>query len=231
MFCNSCKLARPANETPCPNCGAPSSLQAQFEAAAGSRAPHIVALDPTHMSMQLVPVSQQQLAIPDVQQETVYIPPMYTKPRPILARPRIISGILSILIVSLLLCAGSIYYANVTGKVTAIQRLLGIIPPANVQTAKTAQIADPPDKVDWGPARNIIPAAATTLHVDPKSLAPRERDTIIPIGVPFYVTLSVVPPKAGSVVLLWNMNGHLYHRSQITPVLQPSGSDDLPCCG
>src|ERR1700681_702155 len=31
MFCNNCKSARPENEAPCPNCGAPSSLLGQYQ--------------------------------------------------------------------------------------------------------------------------------------------------------------------------------------------------------
>ncbi len=227
MFCNSCKSARPENEASCPNCGAPSSLlgqRAEGEPVAATWNASTPSID-QHMSMQLVPVAQQQFAIP----ETVYIPPMYTKPRPVIARSRIINGILSILVMSLLLCAGSVYYANASGKVTAIQHLLGIIPPANIRTTKSAQIADPPDKVDWGPAQKIIPIATTTLHVDPKSLTPRERDTIFQIGVPFYVTFTVIPPKLGSVVILWDMNGHFYYRSvnSIDPKSHPFSNGDV----
>ncbi|MBV9615323.1 MAG: hypothetical protein JO031_07705 [Ktedonobacteraceae bacterium] len=244
MFCNSCKSARPENEAPCPNCGAPSSLLEQFEdeeqgmmepVATTNDAPDPAINQP--MSMQLVPVPQQQqlafpteqLPFPVQQPATVYIPATYTKPRPIIARSRIINGILSIIVMSLLLCGGSVYYANATGKIAGIERLLGIIPPSNVQVANNGQIADPPDKVDWGPARNIIPAAATTLHVDPNSFAPRERDTIFQVGVPFYVTFNVTAMKAGSVVVIWSMNGHFYQRSvePINPKLHPSANVDL----
>ena len=239
MFCNSCQSARPENEAPCPNCGAPSSLLGQLEEG------EPVAAEPEseaktwntlasstgqHASMQLVPVlQQQQLILPEGLHETVFIPPMYTKPRPVIARSRIISGILSVIILPLLLCAGSIYYANATGKVTAIQRLLGIIPPPNIQTAQNTQIPNPPDKVDLGPAQKIIPAAVTTMNVDPKSLVPRERDTVFQVGVPFYVTFSVIPPKAGSVVILWNMNGHFYKKSvkSIDPKVHPFANLDI----
>ena len=62
--------------------------------------------------MQLVPFQQQmQLALPGEQAETVYVAPMYTKPRPIIPRYRIFSGILSILIVALLVCGRSLLSA------------------------------------------------------------------------------------------------------------------------
>ncbi len=75
-------------------------------------------------SMQLVPFQQMIPAIPGEQAETVYVPPMYTKPRPIIPRYRIISGMFSVLIVSLLLCGGGVYYAQSHGTFNALARML-----------------------------------------------------------------------------------------------------------
>jgi hypothetical protein len=162
--------------------------------------------------MQVVPFQQQmQLAIPDGQAETVYVPPMYTKPRPIIPRYRILSGILSVLIVALLLCGGSVYLAQSKGLFTAVARLMGTSLPSNTSVAASVKIPDPPVvSAVAGPAIAIIPSATTTMFIDPKSLTPREQDKILQVGVPFYVTFSVKPPKLGNVLIKWYMNGHYY---------------------
>ena len=60
----------------------------------------------------LMPLPAQNInallpALPD-QGESVYVPPMYTRPRPIIPRYRAISGLLSVLIVTLLLAASAV---------------------------------------------------------------------------------------------------------------------------
>src|SRR2546425_2007307 len=62
----------------------------------------------------LVPAPMQNLsalvaALPE-EAGTIYVAPMYTKPRPIIPRYRAISGLLSVLIVAMLLCVGTGYY-------------------------------------------------------------------------------------------------------------------------
>ncbi len=54
-------------------------------------------------------------ALPEVE-EPVHIPAMYTKPRAIIPPYRAISGLISVIIVSLLLCTGAGLYAKATGK-------------------------------------------------------------------------------------------------------------------
>ena len=185
--------------------------------------------------MQLVPMqngSQMLPAIPDEMgaQESIYVPPMYTKPRPIIPAYRIISGFLSVLIMAVLLCGGSVYYAKATGKFTGLQRLIGTKPPAPVSAAPAPQIPDPPNKVDTGPAVNIITAAATTAHVDPNNLTPRQSDQIFQVNVPFYVTYSARPPKPGHIIIKWYMNNQHYidtiSDKTIDPKTQPSISGD-----
>lgn len=286
MFCNNCKSARPENEAPCPNCGAPSSLLGNFQgggwgtgepvstawsASATSfnqqwntnQAPQFSAApsygepswqqnpgfqgqpgpqqqawgaypaaqqqqqnpqsllpvpytgnaqgDGQQTPMQLVPFQQMIPAIPGEQAETVYVPPMYTKPRPIIPQYRIISGMLSVLIVSLLLCAGGIYYAQSNGTLTTLARMVGTVRPPNVVASSNQIIPDPPQQSEVpGPASAIIPSATTTLFIDPTSLAPREQDKILQVGVPFYVTFSAKPLKPGNVLVKWYMNGQFY---------------------
>lgn len=302
MFCNNCRSARPENEAPCPNCGAPSPLLGQFQTRGwGTEGPVSTAWNASATSfnsqwnnqnpqysfeapssytgqpqiqqenfpnrpmpqqfswgtpttsanqdqkeqgpqsllpvpyvnngqvnnqqgqMQLVPFqSQMQLAIPDAEAESVYVPPMYTKPRPIIPRYRIISGFLSVLIVSLLVCGGSVYLAQSKGLFTPLERLAGAALPPNINVAAGQKIPDPPvPGAVSGTALNIISSATTTMSVDPKSLAPREQDNILPVGTPFYLTFTVKPPKIGYVLIKWYMNGQYYTKTQSDNPIDP----------
>ena len=300
MFCNYCKSARPANEAPCPHCGAPSSLLGQFQAAdrgaagpvptawnvappgelwsnqvpqfSNNQVPQLsfdapgkapantswntamqqqgwgspyamaqvqepVQADRSSMlpvpyqapeqvdnqSMQLIttPNREQMLpALPQEQGESIYVEPIYTKPRPIIPRYRIISGFLSVLIMAALLCTGSVYYAKATGKITAVQRFFGAALPPNVAAPPAANIPNPPNKVDQGPGINIITAAATTSQVD-ANFTPRQADQIFQVGTPFYVTYSAKPPRPGNIVIKWYMNGNHYLDTVSTKLIDP----------
>jgi hypothetical protein len=290
MFCNYCKSARPENEAPCPNCGAPSSLLGQFQGGSqGTGEPvstawnasatslnqqwnnnQIPQFSPSSSSagpswqqnagsqpqpisqqwgmptqeqqnqqsllpvpyngnaqasnqqtpMQMVPFQQMVPALPDEQAETVYVPPMYTKPRPIIPRYRIISGMLSVLIVSLFLCGGGAYYAQANGTLTNVERMVGAIRPPNVNASAARVIPDPPQQSAVpGPASNIITAATTTLHIIGNT--PREQDTILPVGTPFYVTFSAKPPKQGNIMVEWYMNGRYYKTTSSQKTIDP----------
>jgi hypothetical protein len=286
MFCNYCKSARPENEAPCPNCGAPSSLLGQipgggrgagepvstaWNASATSfnqqwNANQVPQFSPSsyaqpswqqspasqswgmpaqeqqqnpqsllpvpytgdaqernqQTSMQMVPFQQMIPTFPNEQAETVYVPPMYTKPRPIIPRYRIISGMLSVLIVSVFLCGGGIYYAQSKGMLTNVERMLGAIRPPDVNAAGAPNIPDPPQQsAVAGPASLIIPAATTTLFIDQKSFAPREQDKILQVNVPFYVTFSARPPEAGNIIIKWYMNGRFYKSTPSEMTINP----------
>ena len=293
MFCNYCKLARPENEEPCPNCGAPSSLLGQFPGGGrGAGEPVSTAWNASATSfnqqwnnnqmpqfspssnaqpswqqspgsqaqsmpqqawgmpvqeqqqnpqsllpvpytgdaqesnqqtpMQMVPFQQMIPALPNEQAETVYVPPMYTKPRPIIPRYRIISGIFSVLIVSLFLCGGGVYYAQSKGMLTNVERMIGAIRPPNVSAASAQPIPDPPlQSAVAGPASIIIPAATTTLYIDQTSFTPREQDKILQVNVPFYVTFSAKPPKAGNIIVKWYMNGQFYRTTPSQTTINP----------
>ncbi len=282
MFCNYCKSARPENEAPCPNCGAPSSLLGQFQG--GNQGPgepvstawnaSALSFDqpwntnqapqfspswqqnagpqpqpipqqwgmPAQMqqpqsllpvpyngnaqeenqqtSMQMIPFQSMVPALPDEQAETVYVPPMYTKPRPIIPRYRIISGMLSVLIVSLFVCGGGVYYAQSNGLLTNVERMVGAVRPANVAASSARNIPDPPQQSAVpGPASNVITAATTTLHIIGNT--PREQDTVIPVGTPFYVTFSAKPPKQGNIMVKWYMNGQYYKSTPSQKTIDP----------
>ncbi|MBA2394446.1 MAG: hypothetical protein H0V70_17085 [Ktedonobacteraceae bacterium] len=282
MFCNYCKSARPENEAPCPNCGAPSSLLGQFQGGnqgtgepvstawnasaisfnqqwnnnqipqfspswqqnAGSQPQPIPqqwgmptqAQQPQSLlpvpytgnaqeenqqpSMQMIPFQHMVPALPDEQAETVYVPPMYTKPRPIIPRYRIISGMLSVLIVSLFVCGGGAYYAQSNGLLTNVERMVGAVRPANVAASSARNIPDPPQQSAIpGPASNVITAATTTLHMIGNT--PREQDTVIPVGTPFYVTFSAKPPKQGNIMVKWYMNGQYYKSTPSQKTIDP----------
>ncbi len=307
MFCNNCKSARPENEAPCPNCGAPSSLLGQYQTQGwGTASPVSTAWNASATSfnqqwnnqeaqpppgtqpsfyngqswpqnsdfqnqpmaqqtpwgismtapgdqqgqdlqsllpvpytgnaqqgnqqgqMQMVPFQQSMLpAIPDEQAETVYVPPMYTKPRPIIPRYRIISGMLSVLIVTLLLCGGGAYYAQSKGLFATIGRMIGTAPPPNVNSASAHTIPDPPQQSAVpGPAIAIIPAATTTLFIDQNSLTPREQDKIFQVGATFYVTYSAKVPQAGNIIVKWYMNGQHY-KDNVSPLIDPKNKPSI----
>jgi hypothetical protein len=182
-----------------------------------------------YQSMQLVPLpNREQMlpALPEEQSESIYVEPMYTKPRPIIPRYRIISGFLSILIMAALLCTGSVYYAKATGKITAVQRFFGATLPPDVAAPPSARIPDPPNKVDQGPGINIITAAATTSQVD-ANFTPRQADQIFQVGVPFYVTYSARPPRPGNIVIKWYMNGNHYLDTVSTKLIDPKAQPSI----
>jgi|GEM_PF-528026 len=106
-------------------------------------------------------------ALPD-QEEPVYIPPLYTKPRPIIPRYRAVSGMLSVLIVFTLLCGGAGYFAQVTGKLTPLEKFLGFY---NAPAMTTGQQALPVPSTEQtpGPANNIVYSVGLGTSVDKNS--------------------------------------------------------------
>lgn len=169
-------------------------------------------------ALQVMPNRDQMLpALPDEEAPT-YVPPMYTKPRAIIPRYRIISGFLSVMIVLLLACSGSIYYAKASGKLAFLQQIYGTSRPPSLQNTPSVQIPNPPDKVDTGPAIKIIPSAATASRIDPKTNIPLQLENTFKVGTIFYVTYSAKPPKVGKVVLKWYMNNIFYRSMESTPL-------------
>lgn len=174
---------------------------------------------PQGVPMQMIPAQDISHLLPALpEEEAVYIPPMYTKPRPIVPRYRAISGLISFLIVVMVLCGGVVYYAKASGKLDAIGSFISgnTNKPANLQ-ASQVNIPDPKNVIDHGPAYMIIPSATTTLNVD--HYVPRETDVIFKPGQTFYLTYSVhQPPGPGKVHIKWYSNGQFYREMFSEPI-------------
>jgi hypothetical protein len=232
MFCFYCKNERGENEAPCPHCGAPSPFT--WNAHYGKKDQQPSSLPVPHQgwgmqqagyperqaledALQMIPLQETArlaavLPTQSQEHEAIYIPPIYTKPRAIIPRYRIISGFLSVLIVFALLCTGAGYYAKASGQLKRLRAISGGILPPNLPPAPTPALSDPPDRVDHGPAYLIIPSAIITAHVDPQDLFfALKSDTVFKPGQTFYVIYSVQHPKTkGIVVIKWYTNNVLY---------------------
>jgi hypothetical protein len=161
-----------------------------------------------------LPIIQSGQMLPSLPEEAVYVPPMYTKPRPIIPRYRIISGLLSILIVSLFVCGGATYYAKASGNLTLMGRLLTGAPPTRIQPTATPALPDPPSQVDTGPAYSKIPAATTTLRID-KNFTPLQPTRVFQVNQQFYLTFTIPNPGGGTVTAKWYMNGQFYRETTV----------------
>lgn len=155
---------------------------------------------------------ETSLTIP-MHEDMIYVPPMYTKPRPIIPRYRVISGLLSFLIVCLVLCAGASYYAKTSGTLNLVNRFItgsGNTPPSI--HANNVSLPDPPNKIDRGPAYNIIPSATTTSHLIQDTYIAVQTDKIFRPDEDFALTYSVSPPgkTTGKVIIKWYTNNVLF---------------------
>ncbi|GLV57508.1 hypothetical protein KDH_43440 [Dictyobacter sp. S3.2.2.5] len=173
------------------------------------------------ISLQLVPQQAVEHLLPaePINPDVIHVPPMFTKPRPIVSRYRVVSGFLSVLIVSLLLCTGAGYYAKASGTWDRVMNIYtGKASVPNVTTGNT-NISDPPALTakDSGPAMNVIPAVSLATHIDKNNL-PIQSQNIFQPGQTFYLTFSVQPPKGqqGKVTAKWYTNG-IFYQPQTTP--------------
>jgi len=164
------------------------------------------------ISLQLVPDHAiQHLMMPEQNvSETVYVPPMYTKPRPIVPKYRIISGLLSLIIMSLVVCSGAGYYAQTQGVFAKTTQFITGAPPKSLPMVSSSNIPDPPETTnkDLGPAYNAIPSAVTTLNIDKNNLAKQPARVFKP-GQFFYLVFNVSAPpdgKGGKVHTKWYTN-------------------------
>ncbi len=167
---------------------------------------------PQNNTMQLIPAPTQDIniAAPEQEEGLVYVPPMYTKPRPIIPRYRIISGLLSFVIVTLMICGGAGYYAKASGKLDLVSRVITGNNPAPPNIAPGgATLPDPSDQVIKGPAYDTIPSATTTSHLINSTIA-AQTDRVFKPNQTFYLTYSVYPQKAGKVTIKWYMNNLPY---------------------
>lgn len=149
-------------------------------------------------------------ALPESESAPVYVAPMYTKPRPIIPRYRAISGLLSMLIVCVLLCAGAGYYAQVTGKLVFIQRMFGSYTPPKISTNQN-MLQVPSNQVTPGPAWNtVVTSAAISNSVDLTTNEVASYVNQFTVGQKIYITCSVNTSKAGMLLLKLYTNNNLY---------------------
>jgi hypothetical protein len=186
-----------------------------------------------HEQRSLIPVSfqdnlnlqpvQQEYALPIIQspslermlpalpEDATYVPPMYTKPRPIIPRYRIISGMISMLIVMLLTCSGLGFYAKSSGLLHSLRVWAAGGPPPSLQAVQNNALPNPKNTPDKGPAYDIIPSAATTSRIDAKTKVPLDQVKIFKPGQTFYLTYIIPQPKdKGTVTIKWYTNGNLF---------------------
>ena len=145
-------------------------------------------------------------------EDMIYVPPMYTKPRPIIPRYRVISGLISFMVVCLMLCAGAGYFAKTSGTLNVVSHFItGGNPPPSIH-ANNVSLPDPPDKIDKGPAYNTIPSATTTSHLIQDTYIAVQTDKVFHPGEAFALTYSVYPPgkTTGKVIIKWYTNNVLY---------------------
>lgn len=178
----------------------------------------------TTMSLQLIPdhaVEHLLPALPDV----VHLPPIYTEPRPITPKYQAISSLLSLIIVVLLLCGGSVYYANASGKLAFMHQIFSDTRPPNIQ-ANQATFPDPPSKVDIGPAYTIIPSAATALRIDPKTNFVITPVNVFSPGQAFYLAFSVISPTSdGRVYTKWYTNNQYFTTVQSKELIKAHSNE------
>ncbi len=185
------------------------------------------------LSLQLVPdhVLTQLLPEQTGKHAFVAIPPLYTRPRPLIPTHRIISGLLSVLIVCALLCSGSIYYVQASGLFAKVSRIYLNTAPKNIPPTVWAKLPDPPEQTDKdrsGPALAVIPSATTTDRYDPKTYMALSPQTKFMTQQTIYLTFSVQTPKQdGKVIAKWYTNNK-YFLAQTSDLLKvkdiPSGS-------
>ena len=256
MLCPSCHSNRPANYEPCPLCYAPSPMMnGDFNGSYAPRVltpPSMQEVDlyqsetPSRLpapytASQPVPVvrtsdfptihtgEDQAVVVPPVpdENETVHVPPMYTKPRPIIPRYRIISGLISFFVVIGLLCGGSIYYAQATGRLGFLQQLIN---PQfqNLQPTAVGTLPVPTRPVTYALASPVITSATTASSIDANS-QPKIPTNRFTAGKPIYVTYSIRAKTAGAVTSRWYTNGAFFYASpqvSIPPVKNGSSVSD-----
>ncbi|GCF09943.1 hypothetical protein [Dictyobacter arantiisoli] len=170
------------------------------------------------VALQLVSEQAIQQVLPEmVQQDVVHIAPTYTTPRPLIPRKRIISGLLSVLIVMALLCTGSVYVVRATGilSVFGIGHTL-----SNVNANPEPGLPEPSKTQINGPAAAFIPAATTSSRYDPKTLEPPLTQQDFTTNQSVYLTYTAEPTKQdGRVIVKWYTNKQFFLQ-QSGPLIQ-----------
>jgi hypothetical protein len=193
------------------------------ELQAESRQPTVsLQLVPDNAIEHLIPVEQQQAPV-------VYVPPMYTKPRPIIPQKRAISGFLSVIIVALLLCSGLSYYAKASGWLDRAVAFYTGKPGPNLPASTANNIPNPPNQKtsDLGPAYNngTIPSATFASRIDQHNVAIAPSNIFKP-NQTFYLTFTVnTTNQAGKVFTKWYTNGRFFETVPQTGQAIPAKSN------
>jgi hypothetical protein len=163
-------------------------------------------------------------ATPQSEEGPIYVAPMYTKPRPIIPRYRAISGLLSVLIVSLLLCTGAGLYAKATGKLSFLRPLFGEeMRPKSISPTPVPPLPVPKVVVQLGPASGVITSASTASNIDIHTAVPLIVSTTFKPNQTIYLTYSVHPRTPGAVLIKWYTDGNYYVSSPRMSI--PSAKD------
>ncbi len=150
-------------------------------------------------------------AIPG-EDEPIFVPPMYTKPRAIIPPYRAISGLISVIVVFALLCTGAGFYAKATGKLSFWHQVYGDARPANIKPTQSA-LPIPQTIPNFGPASTIINSATTASKIDSKTTQPISTTNQFKVGDTIYLTYSVHPKSPGTVTAKWYTNNNFYQQS------------------
>ncbi|HYX50049.1 MAG TPA: hypothetical protein VE843_09930, partial [Ktedonobacteraceae bacterium] len=200
----------------------PSILPAQYQS--GMNVPQ-QALKVTSSSLPVVRTGNEHASMVPALPEgeaPIYVPAMYTKPRAIIPPYRAISGLISVIIVSLLLCTGAGFYAKATGKLAFLHILYGDARPANINTAQSSTLPTPQAMPIFGPASQIINSAATASQIDQATAQPRVPSNQFSVGDTIFLTYSVHPKTPGIVTARWFTNNNFYQVSTSTSIKDAS---------
>ena len=153
---------------------------------------------------------------------SIHVPAMYTKPRAIIPPYRAISGLISVIIVSILLCTGAGLYAKATGKLAFLHQVYGDAKPDNIKTAQSSTLPIPQVIPTFGPASQIINSAAIASKIDQTTAQPQVPANEFKVGDTIFLTYSVHPKSPGVVTARWFTNNNYYQISTSTPIKDAS---------
>ena len=305
LFCTYCRSERLANESPCPNCGAPSPLvdgslpdassqqgidhsvqneievpqlsfddslppfisangftplpqppaisfdadpqypnnmstqhlnPLQTDASNANASPHALVpyqpetppsqgqttmslqLIPEHMVEHLLPAQSQQAQVDT--QDVVRIPSFYKSERLVVPRKHILGGLVSIIIVSLLLCVGASYLIKANGTWDRLVQFINPAPPASLHTTSAPQLPEPTVTYEKGDASDTIPSAVLTDDFNQQDAVVRQEAHDFQKGQMFFLVCSGLPAGLkGTLGFKWYMNALDYTDSnyQLAP--------------
>ncbi len=152
----------------------------------------------------------------------IHVPAMYTKPRAIIPPYRAISGFISVIIVSILLCTGAGLYAKATGKLAFLHQVYGDAKPDNIKTAQSSTLPIPQAIPTFGAASQIINSAATASKIDQATAQPQVPTNQFKVGDTIFLTYSVHPKASGVVTARWYTNNNFYQVSASTTIKDAS---------